>query len=188
MSDNEITINPCDIFLIRDDNIIGKLIRFFQRTVDKLDVSVSHTGLFVGEQCDITESICIETKRVVKVVKFFPEYHNKNELVAIYRPINLTSLETSLIIRKAQSFVGYKYGYIKILTHFLDYFLNGKVFFRKLCKNDNSPICSWVVARAFEAVCLNFDVEYYAANPKNIYDFCRNHPEKYMCVYELGKI
>ena len=184
----ELIIAPCDIFLIRDENLIGRLVRLFESDPDKSNISVSHTGLFVGETCGITEAICIETRNVVKLAKFFQEYHNKNKLVAIYRPLNLTSLESSLIIRKAQTFVGHKYGYLKILTHFLDYFLNGKVFFRKLCKDDTTPICSWVVARSFEAICLDFGVESYAANPENIYDFCKNNPDKYLCLYELGKI
>ena len=105
--------------------------------------------------------------------------------VAVFRPINLTDDEKAKIVAKAESYVGRKYGWPKIVTHLMDWCLNGAYVFRRLTNKDDYPICSWVVAYAYLAAGKDFDVEAGAANPDDIWDFVRTNPDKYTQVREL---
>jgi hypothetical protein len=92
------------------------------------------------------------------------------------------------VVVKAESYVGRKYGYLKLLAHWGDWLLQGAYVFRRLTTKDDYPICSWVVAYAFAAAGKHFDVEPGAATPDDIWDFVTAHPEVYEQILELGAL
>ena len=52
---------------------------------------------------------------------------------------------------------------------------------------DKYPICSWVVAYAFEKVGASyFDIKPNAAAPDDIWDYIQTHPDKFVEIYPLS--
>lgn len=180
-------LQPCDIFFTHGEKVLSKLIRLGETLPGEEEAVVNHVGIVTGygpiDFADVVEAL----SRVVKHT-IYSQYHNQKDKVAIYRPINLNSEQKYIITNKANSYVGDKYGYFKIVTHLLDYFTGKHYFFRRLANDDNYPICSWVVAHAYKAAGLNFGCEAGMADPDDIWDFCLKNPDKYKCVFELSNI
>ena len=189
MSDVQVQpmLYPGDIFLTRGTNLMSRLIRRFTRNHGESRTMVNHVGLVVSHggtaSSEIVEALTTVRRRRFSVYRNKPRHD-----VAVYRPTNLTTLESLHVSEHADNYVGRKYGYIKIVAHFLDWCLAGRYFFRRFAFMDNYPICSWVVAQAFAKEGYTFGVDPGAASPDDIWDFVTNNPDKYDCIYELGRL
>jgi hypothetical protein len=53
---------------------------------------------------------------------------------------------------------------------------------------DKYPICSWLVAYAYDAIGWDFGVPPWVAQPDCIWDYCMAHPERWRVVHPLGKL
>ena len=89
----------------------------------------------------------------------------------------------------ARDYLGRKYGYFKIILHAGDWILSEitrkeKYFFRKLAKNNNYPICSWLVAHCFKKIGLYFGINPNYCQPDDIYDFCLRNEDLYKLIYK----
>jgi hypothetical protein len=181
-------LKQADIFLTRGNSLLSKAIRYFTRTIGENRTKVNHVGLVVGDGL-LNMSIVIEALSRVKKHKLWEQYGPfKKVSVAIYRPINLTADEIKIIIKEAEEQVGKRYGYLKIIAHFLDWILLGAYMFRRLTNSGDYPICSWLVAHAYSKVNKNFGVDPGAANPDDICDFIEQNPSKYQEIYALEPI
>ena len=67
----------------------------------------------------------------------------------------------------------------------MDWGLKGAYVFRRLTHDDNYPICSWVVAYAYDAAGRRFGVDPGAADPDDIWDYVTSHPEEYRQIRDL---
>jgi len=66
-----------------------------------------------------------------------------------------------------------KYGYDKIIAHYLDHLIGDRYFFRKILFMQRYPICSWIPASAYwDCFQYKFGVEPDAASPDDIADHC----------------
>jgi hypothetical protein len=110
------------------------------------------------------------------------------DAVAVFRPLNLSSEDVDKVVREARDHVGEKYGFGKLVLHFLDWCLLGAYVFRRLGTSERYPICSWLVADAFEAVGKRFGKDKCQAQPDDIWDFVTSHPKKYMEVRRLSPL
>jgi len=185
--DAELVLEPCDVFLTKGDSFVSRAIRFFSRSFGEKRTEVNHVGIIV-EPGSLHSATAVEA---LSKVKRHPlgRYGKKPKTdVAVFRPINLTDEEKAEIVAKAKSYVGRKYGWPKIVTHLLDWGLNGAYVFRRLTDDDDYPICSWVVAYAYLAADKDFGVEAGAANPDDIWDFVTTTPDKYARVRALKPI
>ena len=106
--------------------------------------------------------------------------------VAVFRPTNINNDDMTIIVATAKRQVAKKYGYFKIMAHFLDWCFSGIYFFRRFARNGNYPICSWLVAHAYGEAGYDFGVEVGEANPDDIWDFVRSHPQYYDEIVSLG--
>lgn len=174
---------PGDIVFTRGTSFMSKAIRFFSKVGGESRTQVNHVGIIVGIEGD--ESIIVEAVSKVKRHKLIDAYGKKDDQVAIFRPVNLTEDELKAIADKANSYVDRSYGYAKIFTHMLDWCIGGRYFFRRLTMTDDYPICSWLVAAAYDAANKNFGIQVGAAQPDDIWDFCTEHADKYECVRKL---
>jgi hypothetical protein len=177
-----------DIFVTRGHTVLGRLIRFFSRSVGEDKSRVNHTGIIVDGAAD--DPIIVEALHTVKRYGIYSKYSGTSDDIAIFRPLNLTNEERAAIIQKAESYVGLKYGYLKIGAHFGDWVLNRITrkelhFFRRAMKMDRYPICSWVVAKSYEAGGKTFGVKPGDATPDDIWDFCLENPDKFQFLREL---
>ena len=181
-----VVLKPGDIFLTRGRGFISRAIRFFTRGIGEKRTKVNHVGLVVEGE-DLQNAVVVEALRRVKRHTLWSQYGPpKKDAVAIYRALNLTQEEVDKIVATAERQVGKKYGYLKILVHFLDWLLLGAYVFRRLVPDNKYPICSWVVAHSFAKAGKNFDVEPGAATPDDIWDFvAERQPSKYQQIHPL---
>jgi hypothetical protein len=181
---DEPRLEPADIFLTRGTSLLSRLIRFFSVRIGEKRAMVNHVGIVV-EGGPFHEAIVVEAQRTVLRHRLVDWYGKSDTMVAVYRPINLSEDEMSVVVHAAESYVGRTYGYFKIITHALDWFLLGAYVFRRLNIRDNYPICSWVVAHAYGKADKHFGVHPGAANPDDIWRFVVSNPEKYKVVRPL---
>ena len=188
-SDSELVLEPCDVFLTKGTSFVSRAIRFFTRRFGESRTQANHVGLIVAEG-SVHTAIAVEALALVRRHPLRRYADKKTTEVAVFRPINLTEIEKSVIVAKANGYVGRKYGVLKIVTHALDWALQGASVFRRLTHEDNYPICSWVVAHAFKAAGKDFGVEPGAASPDDIWDFVTDveNRDKYVQVRELKPV
>ncbi len=183
-----IILQPADVFTTRGRSLISRLIRFFTRRIGEKRTKVNHVGIVVIGG-SLSDAVVVEALSKVKQHKLISKYGKSSSSdVAIFRPINLSEEEKIKVITKAKSYVGEKYGFIKILTHLLDWILQGAFVFRRLTQSDNYPICSWLVAHSFKVINKDFGKPAGAASPDDIWDFIEKNPDKYSTVVSLGPL
>jgi len=133
---------------------------------------VNHVGVVVKGGL-ISEAVIVEAVKRVRRIKLVQAYGPPSKVsVAVYRPVGIAPEQRELICFKALSYVGRKYGYLKIGAHLGDWFvsrLRGKntYFFRRAAKMDDYPICSWVADEAYDAAGIDFGE---CPSPDDIWD------------------
>lgn len=174
---------PGDVFFTQGTSWFSRAIRFFTRLPGEPPTLVNHVGVIVssGYAPWEVEALSRVRRRQLRVA-----YGGKRMNVAIYR-MDMSRTSQEKIMRKADSYVGRKYGYGKIVAHFLDWCIGGQYFFRRLAQMDNYPICSWVVAYAYQEAGFSFGLDPSSASPDDIWDYVTNH-EDWHCVKELGPL
>jgi hypothetical protein len=182
-----ILLHPGDLMLTRSGGVVGWAIATFTRHIGESRTKATHTGVVVAGGA-IEEAVIVEALSKVKRHRLWDRYASRRKEVAIFRPVNLTDEETARVVAKAESYVGRRYGYLKILAHWADWLLQGAYVFRRLTSEDRYPICSWVVAHAFAAAGRHFGVEPGAATPDDVWDFVTEHPDVYGEVLPLGRL
>jgi hypothetical protein len=184
----EIQLKPADVFLTQGNSLLSKAIRFFSRSIGESRTKVNHVGIVVSEE-SLQDALVIEALSKVKKHTLWEQYGPlKEDLVAVYRPLNLTLAEIKTIVREAEEQVGKKYGYLKIIAHLLDWIFLGVYFFRRFTNNGNYPICSWLVAHAYSKAGKYFGCDPGAAEPDDIWDFVNRNTDKYKEIYPLESI
>lgn len=180
-----IRLLPADIFLTRGTGLVSRLIRLFTRHVGESRTKVNHVGIVV-EGGPIGEAVVVEALSRVRRHALWDRYGRSSRTeIAIFRPIDLRPADRRRIVRKAESYVGRKYGYLMILAHLCDWLLQGAYVFRRLAGSDNYPICSWVVSHAFAETGRTFGVAPGEASPDDIWDFVTGRPDAYLQVRPL---
>lgn len=177
-------LQPGDVMLTRSRGIVGWAIRTFTRHIGESRTNATHTGVVVDGGA-IQRAVIVEALSKVERHRLWDRYAEGNREVAIFRPLNLSPEEIEKVVEKAESYVGRKYGYLKLLAHWADWLLQGAYVFRRLTTQDDYPICSWVVAYAFAAAGKDFGVEPGAATPDDIWDFVTIHPQYYSEILPL---
>lgn len=178
-------LRPGDLFLTRGKSLVSRAIRFFTRTMGERRTLVNHVGIVV-EGGSLRDAVVVEALTTVKRHRLWDRYGPPGEdSVAVYRATNLTPEEIDVIVSEANSQVGKRYGYFKILAHLADWLLLGAYVFRRIARSENYPICSWLVAHAFSRAGKHFGVQPRAANPDDIWDFVLSHPRIYELIHPL---
>lgn len=183
-----INIQPCDIFFSRGSTVINRGIRFFEKTDKNPNVYVDHIGIFIEPATSLDNAVCVDANMWVKRNRFWKTYCKNKFKVAIFRPLFLSDLEKLIVSDKAKSYIGMRYGFMKIVAHFLDYFFGGRNVFRRFLKEDEYPICSWIVAHSFSEVDESFGIDENIATPANMWDFVLANPNKFECIFKLDRI
>lgn len=176
-------LQPGDIFLTRGNSFISRAIRFFSRSGGESRTKVNHTGL-VLEEGGIDSAVLVEALTKVKTRRSSVYTRSKKTSVWFFRPIELPLEQQDEIVLEAKKYIGRKYGYFKIVAHFLDWLIGGRYFFRRFAAMDRYPICSWVVAYSYQKAGLSFGVEPGQAQPDDIWDYVKQHPSKYKLIYK----
>ena len=184
IGDTKLVVEPGDIFLTQGNSFISKAIRFFSKSGGESRTEVNHVGLVVVGGRPHSATI-VEASSTVLRHSMEGYWNSKNTKVAVFRPKNITPATRDHIVQRANSYVGRKYGYLKIVAHFLDWILGGRYFFRRFAFMDKYPICSWVVAQAYADAGYTFGVDAGAASPDDIWDFVLTNIDKYDMIHGL---
>lgn len=173
-----------DVFLTQGNSFVSKAIRFLTRDKGESRTEVNHVGVVTVDGTDRTAIIVEASSKVVRrpMNAYFMSKHTK---VAIYRYGLLTDAEEDAVVNYSESMVGAKYGYVKILAHFLDWCIGGVYFFRRFAQMERYPICSWIVAYAYQDAGLGFGIEANAASPDDIWDWVTNQDNGWRQVHPL---
>lgn len=187
-SEEPVLLEPCDVFLTRSRSLLGRGIRLFTRSFGESRTMVNHVGVVV-EGGTVDEAIGVEALRTVKRHTLWLKYGpGSSSDIAVYRPLNLSDEEKTVVVAAAEGYVGRTYGYLKIAAHLLDWLLLGAYLFRRLARMDDYPICSWLVAHAFAQADKNFGVPPGRASPDDIWDFVTSNPDTYRVVQSLSQL
>lgn len=185
--DTELVLEPCDIFLTKGTSFIARAIRLFTQSFGEKRTEANHVGIIV-QRGTVHSAVAVEALSRVKRHPLRRYAEKRTTAVAMFRPTNLSDAEKLTIVKKAESYVGRKYGWPKIVAHLADWCLKGAYVFRRLTQDDSYPICSWVVAHAFLAAGKDFGVPAGAANPDDIWDFVTKNTDKYLQVRDLSPL
>jgi hypothetical protein len=185
--DKDLRLEPGDIFLTRGRGFISKAIRVFTRGLGEPRTMVNHVGLVV-EGGPLKEAEVVEALSSVVKHPLMERYGDGANDVAIYRPMNLTAEEVDEVVAAAKAEVDKPYGYSEVFLHLLDWLLLGAYFFRRLGNYKDYPICSYLVADAFEVVKKTFGVPPGAATPDDIWDFVTSRPSRYQRIRPLTRL
>ena len=184
-----IQIEIGDILGYSGMGILGKTIKWFEKGYHETPSVLSHCGLFANEGSP--KNVNIIEALFPKGVTYRRFWHaSKDDLPYCYilKPLNLNIKLRLLVIRVSMQYVGDPYGTLKIIPHALDG-LMAKAFrkrdfrlFRTLCKIDTFPICSYLVAKSYAILDLDFGIQGSMATPDDIWDFALQNPDKYEII------
>lgn len=123
-----------------------------------------------------------------KVLKRTLDESANTDLVefCIYRPIGIPRRKMTALKVKAESYVGSRYGYLKLVTALWDWVLFEIYFFRGLNFIRSRPFCSYLVGYAYSSIGLHFGVAEKGVTPDDIWDYVTVHKDKYVCIKKLG--
>lgn len=149
---------------------MSQLVRFFSKA-DKEDASwASHSAMVlrVGEEIEIIEALW---KTVIRPITAYKG--KKAKLLVCRKPEGIEEQLKQEMIKKAEYYRGKQYGFWEITFHALDRLLNNSYVFRHLIKDDDYPICSWLVAYVYDRVIrYSFGPPLSATQPDDILDHC----------------
>ncbi len=180
---DNIALAKGDIFLTKGTSMLSRLVRFFSTTGGESRAQVNHSGIVVDAADG--DPVIVEALTHVQQHTMLSQYNDDSTLIAAFRPIGLSDQDIDKVVAKAKSYVGDEYGYFKILAHLGDWCLGGRYFFRRFASMDKYPICSWLVAESFAEIDHNFGCPPGMAEPDDIWEYCRAHPELYEQIWPL---
>jgi len=162
-----------DVIHVQNRGLLSKLVRFFSRAWKEEPSWASHTAIVlrVGEEIEIIEAMW------TTVIRSITTYKGKRaKLLACRKPGGIDQEQKKKMIEKAEYYKGKTYGYYKIALHVLDRLLNNRYVFRRLIKDNEYPICSWLVAYVYDRVLgYHFGTEPNAAQPDDLLDHCLDY-------------
>jgi hypothetical protein len=167
---NKNILQTGDVIHVQSRGLLSKLIRFFSRADKEKPSWASHSAIVlrVGEEIEIIEALY---KTVIRPITAYKG--TKAKLLVCRKPGGIDEQNKQKMIEKAVYYEGKPYGYLEIAFHVLDRLLNNRYVFRRLIKDNDYPICSWLVAYVYyKVIDYQFGVPPNAAQPDDILDHC----------------
>lgn len=159
-----------DVLHFQGRGWLSGAVRFFSRGRKERASWASHSAMVlrVGEEIEIIEALW---KTVIRPITAYKE--KKSRLLVCRKPGGIDEEQKQRMVKKAEYYEGKLYGFWEIAFHALDRLVNNAYFFRRLIKDDDYPICSWLVAYVYDRVLgYRFGTSPNAAQPDDILDHC----------------
>jgi len=190
-------VHAGDVFFTRSESLLGKAIRWVERDPDEEKSWANHDGVVVKDGW-ITPCSFSETDVLAKVVEalwkvrhhtFWSHYKDQTVIVEVWRRSFLTPRQVQRVTEYARNQEGNKYGWWKLLPHALDrFFFGGKKRVSKLLHIDKRPICSYLVAKAYSLIKIDFGGRAQAMDPDEMHDWVvLNHNWEFVGREELNQ-
>lgn len=146
-----------DVFVTRSYSLLGRAIRYFEKSRGESASMVNHTGLIVAS--NFGDPMIIEALSRVRLLSMVDGYGGSNVDVWVYRHRDMSEARALKARNYAFDHVGRSYGFLKLFAHLGDWTLTRLRFWshrdvylvRRLCNFHNYPICSWLVGYALES-------------------------------------
>ena len=153
---------PGDVILTRGRSWISRAIRLMTRERSEPPTVVNHAGMVVKAaatwaSCEVVEALGAGVTRR----KLGDGYNLQRDRVQVWRYCGPSEGLAFAAAKLAERRVGQRYGYVKLLLHAGDWLVTRGRFklFRRLGRVDRWPICSYLVAVAFEEARTFQDLE-----------------------------
>ena len=172
-------LEAADLILVRTPGFFGAAIRFFTRRIGEGPSRCNHVAGVVtagnAQTADVVEALSNGV-----VCRKFHQLLGKGRMVEVWRPINLSDEERFKVAAHAAKKVGDKYGWGRVVTAALDWFLFEAVVFRRLCSQEED--CATLWGAAFRSIGRKFGKDSGALTPDCIRDFVKSHPQFYQRI------
>src|SRR5690242_5420579 len=168
------TIEPGDILAVRGRGFLSNgILRATGNTV-------SHVGLLMTVASPLTSSLTIEALSRVRSRSLGDAIFGA-ERAWVLSALNLTQAQRDEILLTASTFSADDYGYLDLALQLADAAFRTRWFTDRLASRflNRWPICSFVVARAYEQVGLTFGFEDASLTPADVWEFAVKNPDKY---------
>jgi hypothetical protein len=150
-----------DVFFTRSRTALGAAIRYATTGPREPMSWANHTGGVVrpGVIVPGTEPFrrgmawgyTVEALWHVERAAWFERHGSENTSIEVWRHSRLTGNQTDRIVRYLEDHIGQRYGWWKLLFHLADRVaFAGDHRISRFLRLDKRPICSYLVARAFE--------------------------------------
>lgn len=161
-------------------SLIAKAIRLKGRK-DSGECHVNHAELYIGSGLDIAAELTIN---IHPIKKFFSGKHD----IYVFRNIKLTKEQRNQIVADSFVFHGKLYDILGIFGQALS-FLTRIAIFSKLVNSKGLLYCSELVSKVYKQSTDSFleNKDYQTITPDDIYDFCIQNSNVWVCVFELIK-
>jgi hypothetical protein len=174
-----------DIVFTASTGFLGRAIRWATRGKGEPKTEANHVGLITTPGTVLSARIT-EALWKVTTSSLYDRYHKKGK-VAVFRPRNLSVKDKVTVMNEVLLHRGQRYGWWKIILQFGRNKL-GQEWMGKVMFVDSRPICSFLVALAFEKAGYTFGVEGRSADPDDMMDFCLTHDDKYEVIHLMEEI
>lgn len=173
-------VHAADVFFTRGSSTLDKLIRWAEREPGEEPTWANHVGVVVKAGWLVPDggaeplAQTVEALWKVEQTRWWLRHrHEKGYEVQVWRHVGLSGNEARRICDYALKHVGDSYGWWKLGFHLADRLLfEGDKKLSRLLHVDDRPICSYLVARAFEIVGVEFGMPAVAADPDEMLDCC----------------
>jgi len=158
-----IRVQAGDVGFTRGTGLLQRAIRYATRGPNEEKTWANHVLLFttpgtVGPAPRIDTDWGTGQAWAIEALARVEENHwydrHKKEIgytLRVYRPTFLTPETTARLVETARAHVGERYGWWKLLFHGVDRFVfNDRKVLSQFLRVDSRPICSYLVARAFQ--------------------------------------
>lgn len=172
----DVEVEPGDIIGVQGTGPVSRAILWASRRKGEAESELSHVGLITSSGPLGSATVVEATRGMVQERVVGAEYDEGQGLVVL-RPLNLTGAEVGLVLHHVRRRVGERYGFGDIVLHALER-VTGWRWVRRLV-TDQQPICSVLVASAFQRVGYSFGMAANTAQPDDIYDFAVTRPDRY---------
>ncbi len=163
-------LQPGDIVHTQNPGRLSRAIRWLAKKKDGQRAWASHTAMLLS--ADPAEML-IEAQLRVGVRPAYV-YAHRGARAAIHRiPGGLTAPQRRQICLYALAYEGAAYGAHKALALALDHLIGDRYLFRRLIWEHRYPICSWLVAWAYDVTMrVRFGAPPDSVSPDDIMDYC----------------
>lgn len=181
---NPLYVLPGDVIFCRGLGILGKLIRWAEKDPGEAPSWTNHVAVVTRAGWMFPPVPGVHEAEVAEAlwhVENNPWYsrHRKDigYSVRVYRRKGLDAECPPRVVDYVKKLVGANYGWWKLGAHLIDRLLfRGKKILSSLMFIDSRPICSYLVAHAYDKCGIQFGTEPEAADPDTMLDHVENSP------------
>lgn len=181
-----------DVFFTKSRSKLGGAIRYATTGPGEPRSWANHTGAVVNSGIIVpgTQPVrpgmrwgqTVEALWRVENATWYARHGREDTNIEVWRHTGLTGTQAVRVAQFMEAHVGQRYGWWKLLFHLADRVVfDGDHVVSRLLRVDSRPICSYLVARAFEVAGVEGafgPVPAVAQDPDTMHDWVRNGGSK----------